>query len=251
MINLKRRHDWPELQKEHTFDLADGVANYALPADFERFISRTHWSRADQWENSFPISPQEWQWRKSGISEVTPWKHLRVKNAVDNQIFVHPTPDSGEAGDTLVFEYISSQVIKPATWTQSTTYMPGSYTWYNGNVYFTALGGTSGSTPPTGTGSSISDGGITDWAYQSEPYLEFLKDTDEPILDDHIVELGVQWRMMYQKGFQFQQYKDEYEMEVDSEATSKSGSRILDMTGARPSFSIGPNNVPDGNFPGV
>jgi hypothetical protein len=23
MINLKRRHDWPELQKEHTFDRAD------------------------------------------------------------------------------------------------------------------------------------------------------------------------------------------------------------------------------------
>ena len=38
---LMRATNWPILSKEHTFNTASGTQNYALPTDFDRFVSGT------------------------------------------------------------------------------------------------------------------------------------------------------------------------------------------------------------------
>lgn len=56
-------------------------------------------------------------------------------------------------------------IANPQPWVTATVYAAGAYvTSDSGKVYQTAAGGTSGGSAPTGTGGSISDGGVT-WAY--------------------------------------------------------------------------------------
>ena len=104
---LMKRHDWSILQKEHTFSSANGTANYALPSDFDRFIPVTGWDRTNYWALQGPISPQEWQVIKSGITQTGPRRRYRIKpSSQTNYIYLDPTPTST---DSLVFEYISNQ----------------------------------------------------------------------------------------------------------------------------------------------
>ena len=58
-------------------------------------------------------------------------------------------------------------IKNPQPWVTATVYPADSYCVSdNGKIYRTVAGGTSGATAPTGTGGSISDGGVT-WAYVS------------------------------------------------------------------------------------
>jgi len=68
--------------------------------------------------------------------------------------------------DVQKIKYNSSRSVgvpKP-TWASSTTVSGGTSVIYNGNAYYTANGGTTGSTPPTHVSASASDGGVT-WSY--------------------------------------------------------------------------------------
>jgi len=104
---LMKRHDWTVLQKEHTFSTANGTANYALPSDFDRFIKVTGWDRTNYWALQGPITPQEWQLIKSGITQTGPRRRYRIKpSSQTNYIYLDPTPTTT---DSLVFEYISNQ----------------------------------------------------------------------------------------------------------------------------------------------
>lgn len=59
----------------------------------------------------------------------------------------------------------SVAIGNPQNWVTATVYSANAYCISDsGKVYTTAAGGTSGATAPTGTGSSISDGGVT-WSY--------------------------------------------------------------------------------------
>jgi hypothetical protein len=59
----------------------------------------------------------------------------------------------------------SVAIKNPQLWAASTVYAANSYCVSDsGKIYTTAAGGTSGATAPTGTGASISDGGVT-WSY--------------------------------------------------------------------------------------
>lgn len=104
---LMKRHDWTVLQKEHAFSTADGTANYALASDFDRFLPTTGWDRTNYWALQGPISPQEWQVIKSGITQTGPRRRYRIKpSSQTNYIYLDPTPSSI---DSVVFEYVSNQ----------------------------------------------------------------------------------------------------------------------------------------------
>lgn len=111
---LSRRYDWTPLQTEYTFTLANGVPAYAFPADFDRLINRTEWDRLNKWELYGPLSPQEWQWRKSGITVTSPRRRFRVKGSSSTMLYIDPTPGAGDVGATMVFEYISANWCKSA-----------------------------------------------------------------------------------------------------------------------------------------
>ena len=88
--DLVSRTAWPQLMRETSITLVADQEDYALPGDFESFVDDTNWDRTNEWKTSFPISPKEWQWRKNGITDVTPWRHLRVRGAGNGQLLVHP-----------------------------------------------------------------------------------------------------------------------------------------------------------------
>lgn len=60
--------------------------------------------------------------------------------------------------------YQAGYVLPVDPWAAATLYIAGNVVSAAGNLYQTTSGGTSGSTAPTGTGASISDGGVT-WGY--------------------------------------------------------------------------------------
>lgn len=194
--SLRDEYEWPQLVKEYTFTTSNGVAAYSLPADFERFVFMTAWDRANSWELIGPLSAEEWQFRKSGITSDPPRKRWRFKGMSTTQFYLDPTPASS---DTLVFEYLSKNWIRPKTWVTSTAFGAASYCFYNGNYYFTSAGGTTGITPPTHTSSSASDGAVT-WVYTLGPYEEATADTDVCHIDENIITLGAKYRWALAKG---------------------------------------------------
>ena len=241
------RVDWPQLEKITTFTLADSVEGYALPADFDRFIFRTHWDRANTWELEGPLSPQEWEWRQEGISAVSPKRRFRIRDDTTTQLKIDPLPDSGDAGAVMVYEYRSKNWTRPVIWTTGTTFAALAYTFYEGNYYQTTAGGTTGATPPTHTAGAVSDGGVT-WTYLDQIYATFLADTDEPKFDHIMFELGIMARWMYQKGFQYQKYEQKFEELLNRQASALKGAKTLSMVPRRHPLFIGPASVPDTGY---
>lgn len=253
---MRDRHKWPELTREHTFTTTASTASYALPADFDRHVFGTHWDRAQSWELIGPVDPMYWQWRQSGISTAVPRREFRVKGISDTQLFIYPTPDT--SNETLVFEYQSLHCVRPKTWVTSTAFAAATYSFYNGNFYFTTAGGTTGATPPTHTSGSASDGTVT-WIYTNsqmnssgvaiEDYFdEFLNDADVPLLDRTTLELGIKWRFMEQLGFQFETYYEKYERSLKRARYKTEGAPVLSYLPSRRSLLISLDNVPDGQI---
>jgi hypothetical protein len=97
---------WPRLRGEHSITTVDSTASYAFPSDLQYFTNTTAWDRTNKWQLLGPVSPQEWQVLKSGLTVTGPRRRFRVMN---NLIYIDPTPTSSDAGDTLIFEYYSNQ----------------------------------------------------------------------------------------------------------------------------------------------
>ena len=83
--DIRDDFNWPELEKEYTFDLVSGSASYALPADFDSIIFETLWNRDQLWPLMGPMTPELWQFRKSGIATATVRNEFRIKGYTDTQ----------------------------------------------------------------------------------------------------------------------------------------------------------------------
>ena len=83
------------------------------------------------------------------------WDPVNSVSALDGAVFYN------NRGSVMG---MNVSVIDP--WVQSTNYFTNTLLYNNGNLYFAAVGGTSSNsgTGPSGTGSSITDGGIT-WSF--------------------------------------------------------------------------------------
>lgn len=104
-IDLVRRHEWTFLQKEQTFTaLAQEVQTSMIPADFDRFIDETWFNRSKTRRILGPLTPVEWQRRKT-LQASPVFESFRVRGS---DVLMIPNP---EAGDTLVFEYISKNWV--------------------------------------------------------------------------------------------------------------------------------------------
>ena len=105
------KKNWTVLQKEHTFSTVASTASYSFPSDFERFLDQTSWDRTSYWALRGPLTPREWQIKKSGlVASATLRSNFRVKaDTRVNKYFVDPTPSSIVS---MVFEYVSDQWVK-------------------------------------------------------------------------------------------------------------------------------------------
>ncbi len=245
--DLKTRAQWPQLSKEYTFTLVDGQEGYALPSDIDQVIFRTNWDRTNHWELEGPLSPQEWQYRKSGVSQVSPRRKFRVRGASNNSFLIFPTPGPSDAGAIMVFEYQSTNWIAPKTWITATVFAAATYCFFNGNIYYTTLGGTTGATAPTHTTGSVSDGGVT-WTYFDGVYSSFLADTDTCLISEMLVGLGVQWRFMRQKGLDYEEIRADFEQALVSEVFKIEGAPTLRMSPGNDNFLIGWWSIPDTGY---
>lgn len=117
---VKDEFPWPELTKEHTFTLVNGQASYSLPSDYDRRLNQTLWNRTQALPLVGPMTAVEWQQYKSGLVATIPIEAFRVSGFAAATFNITPTPTSGEAGQTCVFEYISAHAIQtgsgPATY---------------------------------------------------------------------------------------------------------------------------------------
>lgn len=93
---------WQALRKEWVFPLVIGQEAYDLPADFDFFIPQTFWDRSFRWQLLGPMTAQEWQVLKSGISPVGPRIRFRL---FGSQVHFQPMPANT---DTICFEYFSN-----------------------------------------------------------------------------------------------------------------------------------------------
>lgn len=102
--------------------LTFGAQSYALPTDFGYFITQTFWDRAFRWQLLGPMSAQEWQVLKSGISPTGPRRRFRV---MGNLFYIDPVPTQV---NQEVYEYYSNQWCQSLTstgqtkWTADTDY---------------------------------------------------------------------------------------------------------------------------------
>lgn len=96
---------WPQLQKTQTITLVNGTPSYAFPSDFDSYISDTIWNPSMRWPVAGPISPQNWEFLKSGLINTQPWMRYRIWQG---KIFFDPTPTSTNNGQTVTIEYQSN-----------------------------------------------------------------------------------------------------------------------------------------------
>ena len=94
--------DWQALQTEKTFTaIAQELQTDIYPTDFKKFLRGTFYNRTRKRLVVGPLTPEEWQIQKSLTATVV----VDAFRVMGNNIHVMPAP---AAGDTMVFEYIST-----------------------------------------------------------------------------------------------------------------------------------------------
>lgn len=248
LLNLEGRevaskYVWPVLNKEYTFSTSNGVAAYALPADFDYECFSTQWDRSNHWKLRGPLPASEWQQRKSGINTVLPQFGFRVKGASSTPFYLEPTPTTV---NNLVFEYQSTNWVRPATsWAASTAFAAGSYCFSGENVYQTTAGGTTGSTAPTHSTGTVSDGAVS-WTFVE--YNRVLSDTDILTLPDQVLKLGVKWRWKRENGFEYETYREEAIGAARRAVQSGRSAPEIPLTHQGVSPLINYHSIPDGGY---
>jgi len=250
MRNVCSLHAWPQLVKEYTFTLATGTAAYAFPPDIDRVRFETMWNRSQHWPLIGPLNSQEYQQYKSGNIASFPRQRFMVRGWNSTQFTIDPTPTSSENGQTVVFEYITSYTIRPSQiWTATTSFLSQQYCYYNMNIYDRGGTGaaTSGTTPPTHTSGSVSDGGIT-WTYTGS-YNSVAVDSDVFLTDEEDIILGACWRFKRERQQEYEELKRIAEDNLERSMPKLSSAGILNVNGGRLTVPmLGPWSAPEANY---
>ena len=109
---------WVSSTNEYTFDTVADQEEYALPADFVRFVDGTIWDRDSYYEARGPLTPHEWQAVRSGLVEsatLTPRYRLRrSSDSTARAISKRPITD-------LIARPSSSQCCMRGSWWKTGT----------------------------------------------------------------------------------------------------------------------------------
>lgn len=240
---------WPQLIKEHTVTLSSGENSYTIPTDFSAWIDQTAYDASNSRPLEGPITNAYWSQLTNGLVGVGPFRKFRIAGRMAGGRFqVYPTPGAGDAGEELKIQYKSGTWVLPKAWAASTSYVAGQcVSNSDGLIYCTSSVGTSGSTEPTHTSGSVSDGGVT-WTVYNLPFDEPLRDDDEFLFEEDLLELDVVW--MYRKltGLDYLEHKFEADEAWFKYLADIRGGQILYLGGSSNQFFVGLNNVPDSDF---
>lgn len=245
---LRTKYLFPQLKKTHTITTTTAT-QYTLPSDFHQMLSGTQWDQTQGWQVDGPLSDQDWNYVQYGFITSLTRKRFRVFGSNFNlgQIFIDPAPSSGEI---LSFDYIRSQWFFPQAWGASEAVTSGvTYRSANGNIYLAQTTASTGSTAPSHTTGTASDGTVS-WLYDVDQLYgstdKFVSDTDFPLLDGDLLIKGAVWRYLKRHGYDYQEDKFEYDRDAATRYALLEGAEILRMSEMGPP-TVGPN-IPEGNF---
>lgn len=179
---------WPQLQETWTFSTVISQATYALPANLMYFIPSTAWDTGLRWRIAGSMSPQEWQFLKSGYVASLPPYRFRI---VDGVLEMDPVPASVT---TISMEFFN-------------------------NGWCKAAGGAA--------------------------QTEWLHDSDVAVLPEELFTLGVKWRFLRAKGFDYDQEFKDYERAVERNMARSAPARDLYLTRGQ----LGVHILDDWNVP--
>jgi hypothetical protein len=100
---LSKRFNWPVLTREYTFPTVAGTAQYALPADYRKFLQETIFDSTRYYQMRGSLSAGEWQRTKAlnlGSLSTAARAHLRQPAQAEHS----PNALSVE---NVVFEYMT------------------------------------------------------------------------------------------------------------------------------------------------
>jgi hypothetical protein len=84
------------------------------------------------------------------------------------------------------------------------------------------------------------------WGNLTQP--DWTADTDVPLLDDDVIELGIIWRLLRRLGLAYDEEKDEYDRRADLLIARDGGTATLDLAPVDRYALIGPYNLPETGF---
>lgn len=217
-------YPWPKCYASGSITLASGTATYALPAAFSTYHYETFWNSSTRWRVLGPMSEQEYADIRGFGLNPTVYQRFQIRGITNDQLLISPTPGAQNNGDIIIFEYIADRSVRPRTWTASTLYNADTYTFYNGNYYTTTAGGTTGSTAPTHTSGTVSDGAV-DWTYYSGAYNTFRADTDLSIFSEKLLEQGILERFAEIHGLD--SIRPRFELQLHEEFSRDQAGKII------------------------
>ena len=243
--NLRNRpYNWPQLKRGYTFTVTTSTVNYQLPGDFYRILNSSEWDVTNQWPLRGAISDYEAATQDFAVVNLQNRKTFRLVGAT-NYLYnitpysqrsagwfqISPAPDNST--DELFLGYMSCNWVWPRDWVTNTVYAAGSIRAGNGYVYYTTAGGTSGATRPSHATGSASDGTVT-WIVYREPYLvdasnTALNDSDICLFDDDLMIEGMRWAYFRAKKQDYQQERNDWEMQVRSSFARFNGAIRVNM----------------------
>ncbi|CAB4203030.1 hypothetical protein UFOVP1365_22 [uncultured Caudovirales phage] len=235
---LRSTRVWPQQKRTYTFDLVSGQSSYQLPGNYYAALTDTAWDDDRRLRLIGPMSDAAFTDRTKGGRGITSTPSYRIfgpdtnSNSSGGQFHIHPTPTS--SGETLSFEYISSDILIPPYWIPSEASITvGTYRNVNSNIYkCTAITtGTTSTTAPTHTSGTAVDGGVT-WSCDSpiNSYEIIISDFDRSVFDDDLMISGVRWRYLQANKMNYMAYYEGYTALLNSAQARWTGSTIGSMT---------------------
>lgn len=89
---------------------------YAMPADYDRQIDRTHWDKTQHWQMIGPETAQQWEWLVSGYISTGPIVRYRIFGS-----YFQIWPPQGTQ-HYLGFEYVSSYWARATAGTEKSSF---------------------------------------------------------------------------------------------------------------------------------
>jgi hypothetical protein len=209
-----------------------GQSDYPLPFDFVRPVDNTFWDRSRFWSMRGPQSPQQWQLYKSSVI--------------------------GRASIQRRFRFRSiRQLVQPYLYDDFGNIIfddNGNPEFSSGNPVLQSVTMLSIDPVPFDNGSALVFEYVSSGWCQSEegtPQTSWQADTDVGVVDEFLLELDLQWRMLRRLGLSYSEELDEFERQISKELGVDGGSAILDLTPNNQLSLIGPWNLPETGYGGT
>lgn len=233
---LDYQDGWDQLKRIHTFTTSTGVANYQLPGDYLRMLTGTQWGVTNQIPLAGPLSNARLAFQTYGVNIATPFAGYQVNSAQGYIIRTSPytqrsagyfqiSPAGQDDTTQNVIAYTSCNYVWPTDWVATTAYSLGNKVTGINNIYICTTAGTSGTTRPSATSGTETDGTVT-WTVYTEPY-PVTADTDIVLLDDDLFVEGLRWAWYRSKKQDYQQELFDWKASVSAALGRQNGAIAL------------------------